>query len=104
MFKNYSKLRLVLGALVVLSPLGLLASGTAFGEWGIDQLQREVGFVPAGLARMAYLWTHAPLSDYGITGFDGSFMQSAAGYILSSVVGVVLVAGIMAIFYKIVKD
>jgi hypothetical protein len=104
MFKDFRKLWIALGVFVILSPLGLIAAGTAFGEWGIDQLQREVGFVPAGLARMAYLWTHAPLSDYGITGFDGSFMQSAAGYILSAVVGVVLVAGIMALFYKIVKD
>ena len=104
MFKNYRNLWLVLGAFIILSPLGLIASGTAFGEWGVDQLEEEVGFIPAGLAKMADLWTHAPLADYGIAGFDASFMQTAAGYILSALVGVVLVAGIMSIFSKMVKD
>lgn len=103
MIKKYRYLWLALGALIILSPLGLIAAGTAFGEWGVDQLGEEVGFVPAGLARMADLW-HAPLSDYGIAGFDASFMQSAAGYILSALVGVVLVAGIMSILSKIVKE
>jgi len=104
MFKNYRNLWLALGAFIILSPLGLIATGTAFGEWGIDQLEEEAGFIPAGLEKMADLWTHAPLADYGIAGFDANFMQSAAGYIISAVVGVVLVAAIMAIFSKIVKE
>jgi len=104
MFKNYRNLWLALGALIILSPLGLIASGTAFGEWGVDQLEEEVGFIPAGLERMAALWTHAPLADYGIAGFNASFIQAAAGYILSALVGVALVAGIIAIFSKIVKE
>jgi hypothetical protein len=104
MFKNYSKLWLALGVFIILSPLGLIATGTAFGEWGVDQLKEEVGFIPAGLEKMADLWPYAPLPDYGIAGFDASFMQSAAGYILSAVVGVILVAGLMSLFSKMVKD
>jgi hypothetical protein len=104
MFKNYHKLWWALGVFVILTPLGLIATGTAFGEWGTDQLQEEIGFVPAGLAKMADLWTHAPLGDYGIAGFDGSFMQSAAGYILSAVIGVLLIIGILSLFSKIVKE
>ena len=38
MFKNYRNLWLALGAFIILSPLGLIATGTAFGEWGVDQL------------------------------------------------------------------
>lgn len=104
MFKNYRNLWLALGALVILTPLGLIATGTAFGEWGVDQLQEEVGFIPAGLERMASLWTHAPLADYGIAGFDANFMQSAAGYIISAGVGVVLVIAIILIFSKFIKE
>jgi len=104
MFKKYRNLWLALGALIILSPLGLIASGTAFGEWGVDQLLEEAGFIPTGLAKFADIWHHAPLSDYGIAGFSASFMQSAAGYILSALVGAALVAGIMAFFSKIVKD
>lgn len=104
MFKNYRNLWLALGALIILSPLGLIASGTAFGEWEVDQLEEKVGFIPVGLARMTDLWTHAPLADYSIAGFDVSFIQSAAGYILSALIGVVLVSGIMLIFSKMVKN
>lgn len=104
MFNKYRYLWLVLGVFIVLSPLGLIASGTAFGEWGVDQLEEEAGFIPAGLAKMADLWHHAPLPGYGISGFSDSLMQSAAGYIISALVGVVLVAGIMLLFSKIVKD
>jgi hypothetical protein len=104
MFKNFSKLWLALGVFILLSPLGLIATGTAFGEWGLDQLPEEVGFVPAGLAKFADLWKHAPMPDYGIPGLDASFMQSAGGYILSALVGVVLVVAILSIFSKIIKE
>lgn len=104
MFKKYRNLWLALGALMILSPLGLIAAGTAFGEWGVDQLGEEVGFVPAGLARMADLWQHALLPDYGIPGLDASIMNSAVGYIISALLGVLLVAGIMSIFSRIVKE
>lgn len=104
MFKNYRNLWLALGVFIILSPLGLIATGTAFGEWGIDQLEEECGFIPAGLEKMADLWTHAPLPDYGITGFDASFMQCSIGYIISALVGVLLVIGIMSIFSKFVKE
>jgi hypothetical protein len=104
MFKNFSKLWLALGVFILLSPLGLIATGTAFGEWGLDQLPKEVGFVPAGLAKFADLWRHAPLPDYGVPGLDANFMQSAAGYILSALVGAILIAVIVSLFSKIVKD
>ena len=89
---------------MILSPLGLLATGTAFGEWGVDQLVDEVGFIPTGLQKMADIWSHAPLADYAIAGFDRSFLQASLGYILSAVVGVALVAGLMLLLTKMVKD
>lgn len=104
MFKKYQKLWMALGILIVLSPLGLIASGPAFGEWGTDELKNEAGFIPVGLARMTELWKHAPLPDYGITGFNANFTHSALGYILSALIGVALTAGIMALFSKMVKE
>lgn len=104
MFKRYRKLWWALLAFIILSPLGLIATGTAFGEWGTDELIGEVGFVPQGLAKFADMWTHAVLPDYGIPGLDGTFAQSAFGYITSAIVGVILVAGIMFLLGKIVKD
>jgi hypothetical protein len=104
MFEKYRYLWLALGLFIVLSPLGLIASGTAFGEWGVDQLEEEAGFIPAGLAKMADLWHHAPLPDYGIASFSANLMQSAVGYIISALVGVVLVVGVMSLLSKIIKD
>lgn len=104
MFNKYRKLWMALGALIALCPLGLIATGTAFGEWGLEELEEEAGFIPAGLEKMADFWQHAPLPDYGIAGFDGSFMQSAVGYILCALIGVVLVVGIMSFFSRMVKE
>jgi len=104
MFKKFSKLWIALGVFILLSPVGLIATGTAFGEWGLDQLPEEVGFVPAGLARFADLWSKAPMPDYGVPGLDANFMQSAAGYILSALVGAILIIAIVSLFSKVVKD
>lgn len=104
MFKQYKKLWLGLIALVILSPLGLIATGTAYGEWSIEELIKEVGFVPKGLEKMADMWSHAPMPDYAVPGLEGSFVSSAGGYIISAVVGVALVIGVIAIFSRLVKE
>ena len=103
MFKKYRKLWWTLLAFIILSPIGLIATGTAFGEWGPDELIDKIGFVPVGFERFSDLW-HAPLPDYGISGFDTSFMQSAMGYIFSAVIGVVLIAVVVSLLSKIVKE
>ena len=50
--KTFKVLVIALIVLVVLVPIGLIASGTAFGEWGPDELQQAVGYVPVGLQQM----------------------------------------------------
>lgn len=76
-----------LGLLALATPLGLLASGTAWGEWGVDELQNMgLGFIPQGLQKLAGWWP-APLPDYGFPR-----MGAVIGYILSAVVGMALVA------------
>ena len=46
--------RYIAGLIVValFTPLGLLASGTAWGEWGGKDLQAQLGFVPSGLGKL----------------------------------------------------
>jgi cobalt/nickel transport protein len=104
MFKTYKTLWWGLLALIILSPLGLLATGTAFGEWGLDELADEVGFIPAGLAKFAGFWQHALMPDYSVPGMDASFGLEAAGYIISAVVGVLLVILVISIFYRLARD
>jgi cobalt/nickel transport system permease protein len=75
-----------LGLLALATPLGLLASGTAWGEWGVDELQNMgLGFIPQGLQKFAGWWP-APLPDYGLPR-----MGAVIGYILSALVGIAAV-------------
>lgn len=79
--KSLRPLWLVVLALIALSPLGLLASGTAFGEWGEAELTKLFGFVPAGISRFSHLWT-SPLAGYRLSGHSLAY-----GYIFSAVIG-----------------
>jgi cobalt/nickel transport system permease protein len=72
---------------ILLAPLGLLAPGTAWGEWGGEELRElGLGFIPAGLERLGGIWP-APIPDYEVPGLNANL-----GYILSAVVGIVLVS------------
>jgi cobalt/nickel transport system permease protein len=92
---------LALGLLMLLTPVGILASGTAWGEWAAsdfaDPAARQqiaaasLGHMPPaqappGLARLSSMWT-APWADYA-----PAFVQSPAiGYVLSAMFGVGLI-------------
>ncbi|MFN8498102.1 MAG: cobalt transporter CbiM [Anaerolineae bacterium] len=85
---NYRPLWIGIAALVILSPIGLLAGGSAWGEWAADQIGDIVGFVPQGLAN-TQAWT-APLPDYGIEG-----LAPYVGYILSAALGILIVVAVV---------
>jgi cobalt/nickel transport system permease protein len=89
-----------LAFLLILSPLGLLAAGTAWGEWGLEDFddpssRAEIALVsggsvppgpPSGLAQLSTFWT-APIPDYA-----PAFLRSPElGYILSGMVGTGLI-------------
>lgn len=77
--------------LIILTPLGLLAVGETFGEWGSDAIKEKVGFVPLGLEKLSGLW-NAPLPDYSFPDGESSEStnMSVIAYILSAVVGVAI--------------
>jgi len=78
----------LLGVLVVASPLGLLAPGTAWGEWGAEELTSlGLGFVPRGLEQLSTLWG-APMPDYDVPALG----NASLAYILSAVVGILVTA------------
>jgi cobalt/nickel transport system permease protein len=93
-----------LAVVLLLTPLGILAGGAAWGEWApkdfADPVRRaEIAAAsgnatpptaaPAGVARLAKLWT-APLPDYA-----PHFVKSAGfGYLLSAMFGVGLIVGV----------
>jgi cobalt/nickel transport system permease protein len=89
---SWLKLRnawLIVAVFMFLTPLGLLAPGTAWGEWSSDQLS-EIGlsFVPEGLKKWEGLWT-AILPDYTIPGIGEN-----TGYVLSAFAGVVIIVSL----------
>ena len=92
---------IALGVLMVLTPLGILAAGSAWGEWSADEFsnpesRRQIAAVsnnqatpveaPTGMRRLASVWT-APMPRYA-----PPFLKSAAfGYVLSAFAGAGLV-------------
>ena len=76
-----------LGLMAVVSPLGLLAPGGAFGEdapQDLDLAKYHLGAVPEGLQKYTDFWGSTLLPGYG----NGSWWQ----YLLSAVIGIVVVA------------
>lgn len=104
MFKKHVRLALTLLALIILTPAGIMASGTAFGEWTAEELGQKAGYIPVGLARMDTLWKHALFPEYSMSGLNGSYAQSALGYIVCALLGAGLIIGIMWFLTKIVKE
>ena len=96
---SFKPLYILIAVLIVLTPIGLLATGTAWGEWGVDEMATlvsggtQLGYTPAGMASGFELSTLFP--DYSMAG-----MPEWTGYILSAVVGVAL----LVIFFKIVSS
>ena len=88
-----------LGLLILLTPLGLLAEGTAWGEWGQEELRKMLGFVPQGIATAEHWWK-AFFPDYSIAGLGGKFFGSAASYLISAVIGSVIAYGLMVFIGK----
>lgn len=78
-----------LGVLIVLTPLGVLAPGTAWGEWGAGELKARLGFVPSGIEKAGSAWTAS------IPGYAPAFVKNPLlGYFLAAVIGAALVVGI----------
>jgi len=81
------RLWMLLGAAVLLTPLGLLTDASAWGEWEESYYQKALGYIPHGIKNAPH-W-HAPLPDYALHG-----LSSVAGYYLSALVGVAAIYGV----------
>jgi cobalt/nickel transport system permease protein len=78
-----------LAGLVLLTPIGVLAPGTAWGEWSAEQLRGALGYVPSGLGTPGGWWTAV------IPGYAPAFVREPlVGYLLAGVIGALLVVGI----------
>jgi len=94
--------RLAIGLLVlaVLTPLGLYLpslfhAGSAWGEWGPDEIGQHAGYVPSGLKRLDSSW-HALMPDYALPNQGSSKLPSLSlTYIGSAVLGVLVIGSVV---------
>lgn len=104
----------LLAVVLLLTPLGILASGAAWGEWAPKDFSNAAAraqiatasghaappaIAPSGLARLANLWT-APMPAY-----VPHFVRSAAfGYLLSAMFGVGLILAVALLAQRILRS
>jgi cobalt/nickel transport system permease protein len=113
-FPAVRKLWLGLAALLVLTPLGILATGSAWGEWTAQDFadpkaRQEIAAAsgnhapppraPKGLERLSSIWT-APLSRYAPAWIRSPFF----GYLVSGMVGVAAIITLGLLLSRLLPD
>jgi cobalt/nickel transport system permease protein len=107
------KLWLALAILLVLTPLGIVAVGSAWGEWTASDFSNPAtraqiaaasrnhaapAHAPSGLERLSSLWT-APVARY-----EPSFIRNTSfGYTVSALLGVALIIFFVALLMRFVS-
>ena len=95
--KKHFSVFILIGVLIAATPLGLLATGTAWGEWGADEIAnvknagKVLGYTPKGLANGWSLDVLMP--DYTLAG-----VNEIVAYIMSALLGVALLIIIFKLF------
>jgi hypothetical protein len=91
----------------LLSPLGVFlpyyfGAEDAWGEWSAEKLREMIGYVPAGLEKLAYLWK-APIADYNPGGEGASIWIQALWYIFSGMFGVIIAGCVAYMLARVVR-
>ena len=92
--------------MALLTPLGILLpekfrAEEAWGEWGIDKLEKLLGYVPEGLKKLADFWK-APIPDYNFGGEGASTTIQAVSYIASGLLGIGVCAFVVFIVSRFI--
>jgi hypothetical protein len=96
--KTVKKLWIGIGILALLSPLGLIipalfGAGGAWGEWGLEEVNKLIGYIPEGMHKLAHIWK-SPMPDYTVPGQKPGLAHESLGYILTAIIGVAVTAGL----------
>ncbi len=97
--KELLPVAILLAVLVAAVPLGLIAEGTAWGEWGAEEISEvesngiALGYTPAGLENGWAL--EALIPDYSMNG-----VPDVPAYILSALIGI----AILVILFRLVSS
>ena len=90
MSQNGKYLLIFILVVIALTPLGLIAEGSAWGEWSVEEIQAMVGYVPQSIENTKPL-IEAIIPDYEIGG-----MGALASTWISAAIGAALVFAVMA--------
>jgi cobalt/nickel transport system permease protein len=90
-------LYIIIGILILVTPLGLLANGTAWGEWGTEEIKNFIGFAPKGMEDGVNF--KALIPDYSLGN-----VEEYLGYIISALLGVIIILIIFKILSKINRN
>jgi hypothetical protein len=91
--KEYRRLWAALIVMALVSPIGLylpriMQAGSAWGEWGVDEIKQLIGYAPAGMEKHADIWK-APIPDYALPGQEQAPLSHLSlSYILSALAGI----------------
>jgi cobalt/nickel transport system permease protein len=89
---------IVLLVLAIITPLGIIAAGGAWGEWDLDGVKERAGFVPEGMRASTEGAVESPLKEYTVPGLDRGFFHEGLGTIIAAILG----AGATALFAFVV--
>ncbi len=96
--REYRPLLAALAVMALLTPVGLylpevVKGGAAWGEWGVGEIRKLVGYAPREMERTAGAWK-APLPGYALPGpADVPARHRGLAYAISAVVGVAACGG-----------
>ena len=94
--------------LILISPLGLILpevfkSGPAWGEWGRQEIEKMLGYIPEGYRKVANLWS-APVPDYNLKIWEGrGLARMSLGYIFSAGMGVGIIVLVTFLLGKLLS-
>jgi len=106
MTRFQKKLWIGLLVMALLTPLGILLpekfnAENAWGEWGIEKLEKLLGYVPDGLRKLTDLWK-APVPDYNFGGEGASKVVQVISYIGSGLLGIGACALVVFIISRLI--
>ena len=97
--KGNTLIGILLMVLVCATPLGMLAEGTAWGEWGAEEFVDMINYIPQGLAEGPLSNFEAICPDYSIGNLPGW-----VAYILSAVIGIAITVIIFKLISTFMKN
>jgi len=100
---RYTRGWIALIVLAILTPIGILVIGSAWGEWDLNSVTEIVGFAPDGMRNAQKKRPSAPFPEYEFPGLAAEGWRTGVGTILSALVGAGLTTAAALSIGRLVK-